>query len=180
MKNTILPQRGDLKLSKPKIFAVNKDNHCHLTDGQKYLVNFFNGKAKGNKPVSRHDFDPIEIITYLPNVALFDLFKDETGKLKDINVRLFGTALVDFFGEWTGSGLDEKGNKASFKETLPDTYNKVTMLINSALEHEKPMVLNNKETGFGSGRWGVSTLVVPLSKDNCAIDMIFLHTELIK
>lgn len=95
------PRRKELDLKAYKSCAV-ADDYSGLTTDQRFLLEFFDGKTEGKRFPRRDDFKPEELIKYLPYISLLDLAVNESGGLKDAKVRLFGTALAHFYGEWTG------------------------------------------------------------------------------
>lgn len=172
-----VPRRSDLTLNGFEMSVV-ADDLSGLSDDQKFLVEFFEKKTGGDRFACREDFDPIEIIKYLPYVTIFELDVNDKGKINDIKVRLFGTALSDFYGEWTGRYLKADEPENSLKLVHPKTYNRIFAMTKLVLKKKKPVSLYSDQVSADRSYWKIKNLAIPFSTSGTEIDMLFMYTEL--
>jgi hypothetical protein len=72
--------------------------------GQKLLA-FFEEKTGGTRPVTRRDFTPADLRSRLQNIMMVDLAYDDFGDVSDAVIRLLGSALAAYYGEYTGRSV---------------------------------------------------------------------------
>ncbi len=172
-----VPRRSELNLNGFEMSVV-ADDHSSLTVNQKFLVEFFESKTDGKRLANRNDFEPEEIIKYLPYVTIFDLDVNDRGEINDIKVRLFGTALSDFYGEWTGRYLKADDRKDSLKLTHPKTYKRIFAMTALLLIKRKAVSLFSDQVSAERSYWKIRNLAIPFSRNGTDIDMLFMYTEL--
>ncbi len=171
------PSRGDLNLNSFEMSVV-ADDHSGLTDGQRFLVDFFEGKTGGKRFACRDDLDPAEIIKYLPYITIFELDINDEGMVNDLKVRLFGTAMSDFYGEWTGRVVKNDIGADSLKQTFPDSFNRILAMTSFLLEKRMPIILESEQVSDDRPYWQVKNLAIPFSQSGSDIDMMFMYVEL--
>ncbi len=160
-----------------EIIAV-EDDHSRLTENQGFLVSFFDGKTGGDRLACRNDLNPAEIINFLPYVSLFELSLDEQATVKDIKCRLFGTGLVDFYGEWTGKTIRNNDSSDALKNIHPNTHDRLIGMINKMIRVKKPVTLYSEQVSEDRSYWQIRNLAIPFAKNGHDIDMLFMYTEL--
>lgn len=169
--------RSHMKMAGIEIVDVPND-FSGLGDDHKFLLSYFNVKKGGKKILSRKDINPAELTKFLPCVTLIDLEFDETGELNDMCLRLVGTALVDFYGEWTGKKVMSDDSKTGVKNTFPETHMRIIKLGYVSLEKRKPFMFYAKEVSPSHEHLKLNNLVVPLSNDDENINMLFVYSTL--
>lgn len=164
--------RDDLKNS---LFEIREltDDIKGLTEGQQFILNYFNAKTGRKRLVSRSDLNPMEMVKYLPNIALFDVEFDEQGNLSNIIPRLLGTAISDFYGEFTGVSV----HSDVIKNASPNLQDRLTAQVQAAINHRD--AVSTLASASIESKMGIriSTLVIPMSQNNSDIDKIFLFLE---
>lgn len=173
-----VPRRSDLKLGGLELSVVT-DDHSMLSDSQKFLVKFFERKTGGKRLARRDDFDPMEITKYLPYIALFELDIKDKGKINNIKIRLVGTALANFYGEWTGHELIGDERESSIQQAHPETHNRILVLTEMVLKKKKPIILYCDQVSDNRSHWQIKILAIPFSRNGTEVDMLFTCSELI-
>ena len=166
------PHRDDLKKSIFEITEVTEDI-CTLTESQKFILNYFKTKTEGKRLVCRADLNPVEMVKYIPNIALFDLEYDEQGNLSDIISRLLGTAISDFYGELTGISVFSD----RVKDASPDLPDRLLAQVQAAIKHRNAITTVASASFENSTDIRILTLVLPMSHNNSDLDKIFMYLE---
>lgn len=164
--------RRDLKNSLFEIREVT-DDIKGLTEGQQFILNYFNAKSDRKRLVSRSDLNPVEIVKYLPNIALFDVEYDEQGNLSNIISRLLGTAISDFYGEFTGVSV----HSDVIKNASPNLQDRLIAQVQAAIKHRN--AVSTLASASIESKLGIRiiTLTLPMSQNNSDIDKIFMYLE---
>ena len=138
-------------------------------DAGRSLMRFFEQKTGGERLVKRSDFTPRDIQPYITNIFLFDVVYGENGEAVDAIVRLMGSALVTFFGEYTGKSILSHPSSASerFLKTMQLTVEHRCNIIGRAEQNEpsKPY-------------YKIESLSVPISDDGTLINKMLVHLQL--
>ena len=141
-----------------------------LTKAQRVLVEYFEKKTAGKRFANRADLNPMEIVKYIPNVILFDLVYDDKGAVEDVNFRLFGTEVANFYGDWTGKSISNE----DFQNTYPESNLRLLKEINFILDSKKSITTVSKHYSKDRPFIQINTLKIPFSQDGDTIDMIFM------
>lgn len=155
-----------------------KTGDSSLSSAHRFLVNYFEAKTGGRRLARREDLDPVELSKYLPNIFLHDLIFDEQGSLCSVLVRLFGTNMVDFFGELTGRSMHrEEGD--DIKDTSQQPHARMFRSMDLMLQVRTPVIANVEQISQDRPFARMQSLRIPLSQDGTNIDLVFGHAELI-
>ena len=124
------------------------------------LVGYWERKRGNREMPSRADIDPVELVSHLPHLMLFDVIDDGD----DFGLRLIGTAIT------TGLGRDSTGK--TMRQIVPE-HPFVLDLFRAIVNGRKPRF------GIGSVFWvpdrefhRFSAVYLPLSADGTRVDMI--------
>ena len=123
-------------------------------------------EKKHNRPLpARVDLDPMEIPQLLQNIVLVDV----VGEPPRFRYRLVGTAVIQALGwEITSRFIDELPLDQNYTEHLLSLYR-------TAVEERRPVYSEGDFAGRPfKGRWQSCRLLLPLSRDGEAIDMILV------
>ncbi len=153
--------------------TVIKDDHSSLTKDQKCLVDYFAKRTQGKRLANRQDLNPAEIVSYLPNVILFDLKMDENKKITDVIVRLVGTAAADFYGEYTGYSLFDDIFDKSVTEARDRLVSEAEIIVGERL----PMTTFTEQRVADGPNVQLNTLKIPFAANGKDIDMLFMYLE---
>lgn len=158
--------------------SVVTDDNSSLSDAHRSLIDYFNGKTGGKRLARRDDLNPAELAEHLSNIYLHDLIFDQQGLLSGVMVRLFGTDLVDFFGETTGQCMqrEEGGDN---EEPLPQTNARMFRSMDLMLKERAPVIAVVEQVIIDKPFVQLRSLRIPLSQNGTDIDMVFGHAELI-
>ncbi|MCC3859900.1 PAS domain-containing protein [Pseudemcibacter aquimaris] len=139
------------------------------SDAQKIIYEYFQGKTQGMRLARRDDIDPSEIKSYLPSSVIADIVRNEQGEVIDLELRLMGTLVTEFYGELTGKNLSNYGD--------PDAVSRVMTAVRAFNETRRPLIYtSDHEKGFKS--MVVSIFFFPLSTDGENIDQLFCTFEI--
>lgn len=166
------PSRTDLKNPFFEITAVT-DDRTHLSDSQKFILDYFAAKTEGKRFINRSELVPAELIKYLPNVGLIDLEYDEQGNLTNFIGRLIGTAIADFYGDFTGVSV----HSDIIKNSAPGVQDRLFAQVNAAIEHRNGITAKASASFKNSSGLHINTLFIPMSSNNCDVDMVFFYVE---
>jgi hypothetical protein len=112
----------------------------------------------------RRDIDPVELVAFLPSIALVDVM--ETLSRRDFRIRVLGTRLTRMFGEQTGKLISE----------TPLSLRKVNVYDRVVLERSG-FYVHGTLWFLGKGDCGYSELCLPLTNDRTEIDKILIFVE---
>ncbi len=127
------------------------------------LFGYWREKRGDRAMPARADLDPLEIPTLLPIVGLVDVL-DGGARFR---YRLVGTEMVDVSGhDPTGRFLDEALPDSGYADYLIDMFREVT-------RERRPLYGESDFRGQGRIECRVRRLLMPLSRDGRAVDMIF-------
>lgn len=166
------PHRNDLSASIFEITEVTEDT-SGLSDGQKYLLDYFNSKTKQKRLIKRADLNPVELVKYIPNIALYDISYDEQGELDNIIARLLGTAISDFYGNFTGVSVFSD----VIKNASPDLQDRLLAQIKAALKYKNAITTLASASIESRTNIRIITLVIPMSTNGTDIDKVFMYLE---
>jgi hypothetical protein len=117
----------------------------------------------GGRPLpARHDFDPLDIPHLLPHIVLFDVFDDPPS----FRFRLVGTASV------FNAGVDPTGQ---IFDEMPHSGTAVARM-RQGVELRKPYFTDDVFPWGARPNLHYRTLVMPLSDDGDAVDMLLAAT----
>ena len=164
--------RGDLENSFFEIRELD-ENISDLSASQKFIHHYFMSKTKGERLASRSDLVPSELTRYLPSIALFDLVYDDDGNLIDVVSRLLGTAISNFYGEFTGLSVNSK----VVKDAVPNLHIRLTAQIKAAIDCRNAVVTIASSPDKDRLGIRINTMVIPLSSNGKDIEKAFLYLE---
>jgi len=75
------------------------------SDAGRELMKFFHEKNEGRRLLMRSDFSPMDLKSFLTNIIIMDVVYGEDGLVCDGIIRLMGSALATFYGEYTGKSV---------------------------------------------------------------------------
>jgi hypothetical protein len=127
---------------------------------------FWVDKCAGRAMPARRDFDPTEMVAFLPGVTLLDVVEDE----RRFIYRLVGTREVAMRGNDPTRKSVAEGYFATSAETALASYEDVISRRAPRFEHRRFITRD--------GRIGnEQTVILPLSDDGGRIDMILAYTH---
>lgn len=143
--------------------ALQAGNYC---DDIIAFHKFWTTKCGNRAMPARHDFDPLDMVPFLPGIALIDVVEDA----RCFVYRLLGTREVAMRGrDSTGKGVAE-GFFASSAETALASYRDVIARRAPRFEQRRFITPD--------GRIGhEQTVILPLSNDGQAINMMIAYTH---
>lgn len=168
-------QRNKIDLPGFEVSVVGDDT-SHLSDSQKYLLEYFDKKTGGNRLAKRSDLVPQELVEHLPNIFLHDIIYDEHNLLTGIKVRLFGTNIVEFYGELTGHTI-WKNAESRIEEDFPQSHERAFRTVGLILEARAPIIAIAQEFERDRPYLKLVILRIPFSDDGTNINMAFGHCE---
>ena len=151
------------------------ENYDDLSEGQRAIVEYFDGKTQGKRLSRRSDLNPMDMPRYLPNIVLFDLAYDEQGVVVDVTVRVLGTGITEFYGDWTGKSV----TSPEFQQAYPESSMRLLKEINHILYTKESITSVTKQFSKARPYVNVNTLKIPFSGNGTDIDMILMFFELI-
>lgn len=166
------PHREDLTASVFEVTEVTADT-SELTNGQKFILDYFNAKTKQKRLIKRADLNPVELVKYIPNIALFDLSYDEQGKISNVIARLLGTAISDFYGDLTGASVFSD----VVKNTSPDLQDRLMAQVQAAVKYRNAVTTLAAPSLANTTNIRIITLAIPMSTNDVDIDKIFMYIE---
>ena len=164
-------------VSKAVVHDVN-ENGLDICVAHKTIIEYFDHKTKGTRVAKRSDLNPFEITPYLPFVTLFDLTFDDDDEMVDMTVRLLGTGMVSFYGEWTGKSVLNDHSETGLMNVYPETYKRLILLVETAIKRKKPFIISSSQLSKDRTHLKSDSLAIPLSNDGESINMILMHTNL--
>lgn len=127
---------------------------------------FWQGKCVGREMPARKDFDPIEIVSFLPGITLIDVVDDA----RRFVYRLLGTREVAMRNaDPTGKGVAE-GYYATSKEAAFASYEDVVTRRAPRFEQRRFLTPDNR---IGHEQ----TVILPLSDDGETINKMIAYTH---
>lgn len=138
------------------------DIHCILEPQLRDVFIYWQGKRTGTRPPPRNQLDPVVDI---PRLAP-DLFLVETAaSLADFRIRLYGSALVEGFGEdRTGRRLGDLTHVENHGDVIQGYW--------QVYESGTPLYTPRRTVSTLQDYCAYSRLLLPLSVDGRRIDMI--------
>jgi hypothetical protein len=138
----------------------------HYCDDIIAFHNFWITKCAGRTMPARRDFDPSDMVAFLPGIALIDVVEDA----RRFVYRLMGTREVAMRGnDPTGKGVADEFFATSAEAALA-SYDDV-------IERRAPR-FEQRRFVTPDGRIGnEQTVILPLSDDGQAINMIIAYTH---
>lgn len=116
-------------------------------------------RAKGSKAMaSRADIKPEELKPFLPMMMIFNLHFDDEGALIDGTVRLQGTELEHFYGDFTGRSFTEHPNR--------NLSERIFKGLRKMLDVKAPIVTLADGEITDERRMVVESVYAPLSEDD--------------
>jgi len=133
------------------------------TDIGRKLMKLFDERTGGTRMLKRSDFSPNDLKPGLPNIMITDVKYDESGSIADAVVRLMGSALSVFYGEYTGKSVLEHPSEAGTR-LLTDAR--------MAIETGCMVIGRAENTSPDQALINVISLVVPIAEDGMRVNQI--------
>ncbi len=135
------------------------------------VLRILENRKGGRCMLSRADIDPKAFKRFLPHMALYELELDRAGAVSDATIRLMGTEVVHFYGEFTGRRVSEYPDRA-----VPA---RVLSCLGYLVRHRTPVAATVDGIRNDKKHVGLRILYVPLSDDdirvNRALSFSFFH-----
>ncbi len=125
------------------------------------LYRYWYSRHDGARLPARADLDPLDIPQLLPHLMLIDVQHEPF----DLRYRLVGTALVDQMGRDTTGLRVEDGY-------LGDDWPRIEQDYRTAVFAARPVLTRNDIKGKQGRRLAYERLLLPLSGDGKAVDML--------
>lgn len=139
------------------------------SEAARALMQLFEVRTGGTRLLKRTDFTPMDIKKYLPNIIILDLVFGENGKVRDGTVRLMGSALAGFYGEYTGRSVLEHPSKSG------DRFIRSAQL---AVDANGTVIGGAEQAAPDQPYYKVETLVMPVVDEADAIVQMLCHVQL--
>jgi hypothetical protein len=134
--------------------------HSSLRELQAYWLS-----KKGDLAApARAAIDPSEIKSLLPSLLLIDVV-DDVASPQRFRIRLFGTGLVDAYGE-------EITGKFGDEIDLDDVVNELTAFLDTAVRECRPQYLRTEYTKVRGRHLKYEQIILPLSDDGKKVNML--------
>jgi len=75
------------------------------SDAGRALLQLFHDRTGGERLLKRSDFSPVDLKPFLVNIVIMDVVYGDDGLICDGIVRLMGSGLSAFYGEYTGRSI---------------------------------------------------------------------------
>ncbi len=135
------------------------------------ILRILDRKRGTRRMLSRADIDPVAFKLYLPRMTLYELVFDRAGAVDDAMIRLMGTEVVHFYGEFTGRRVSQYPDRA-----VPT---RIVSCLSHLVRHRTPVAATVDGIRKGKKHVGLKILYVPLSEDdirvNRALSFSFFH-----
>jgi hypothetical protein len=135
-------------------------------EGPRAVFAYWDSKRHGRRMPSRGDFDPAELVAFLPQLMLLDV---ETEPLR-FRYRLIGTAVTE-----ERSGLEKRDPTGCYVDEVTHHQDTSTLLIHyrRVVMERKPSLVHGTYTKEFDRPWVRFTrLAMPLSADGETINML--------
>ncbi|MFQ5346472.1 MAG: PAS domain-containing protein [Rhodothalassiaceae bacterium] len=120
-------------------------------------------RKKGERRMAtRRDIDPVIFKRFLPLMTLYDLVRDRAGEVVDATIRLMGTEVVHFYGEFTGRPVSAYPD--------PAVPARILACCNHVVRHRVPVAASVDGLRQGKKHVGLRILYVPLSEDDIRVE----------
>ncbi len=126
------------------------------------ILRILDRKKGARGMLSRADVDPVAFKRYLPRMTLFELEFDREGTVGDAMIRLMGTEVVHFYGEFTGRRVSEYPDRA-----VP---RRIISCLSYLVRHRVPVAATVDGIRKGKRHVGLRILYVPLSDDEVRVN----------
>ena len=131
---------------------------------------YWDSKRRGRLMPARADLDPVEMRDWLPGVALVDVHRDVEPRPFRLTYRLLGTRITRVRGrDDTGRPVHEAFFGADLDAAL-ENYRLVITERKSVYDWDR----TPSQDGFARE---AETLLLPLSADGAAVDMVLVYQE---
>ncbi|WP_120497937.1 PAS domain-containing protein [Kiloniella sp. EL199] len=155
-------------MKKPKKFYNRDFDESFLDQCDERIAAFYQmwkSKCKGNTIPARSDFDPIEMVDFLPGITLVDVDKETL----NLTYRLVGTNEVAVRGkDPTGDSVKEHFHATTWEDTW-ENYNHA--INNQGIVFDDMDMPNSNGIIVGD-----ETIFVPLSPDGEHVNMVMLYS----
>ncbi len=160
---------------------MNKENHdetnyvfdregideiCPMFDE---ILQFFDSKTKGERLPRRSDFEPADLVKYLPYTSLLEIKLDEKDNVEDMFCRVCGSMSATLYGEITGTWLSDL--------KYPEIFLRVKDRCQTLLEKRQPYAVTTQVLSKEKDHIILRVLYIPLSNDNKTIDKLLTFIE---
>lgn len=169
IRNTILEEH---------IVDLAENKIGSLSAQQKILWDDFFAIYNSDNILQKKDIDPILLKQFLPNLWMADLIFDESGALKDVEVRLMGTKVASIFGERTGNHVLSEKHPNAFAQELNVSTQQVIDVANLLLHEKRPVVsLETRLSPTSKEKLNATALMFAVRNNSEHINMVLGHTE---
>lgn len=141
------------------------------SDAGRALMRFFHERTGGKRLLKRSDFSPTDIKEYLTNIVIMDMVYGEDGLVCDGRIRVMGTNVATYYGEYTGRLISEHPT---------DTGERFVMGALAAVASKGPVIGRADQSSPDKSRLSVKTCWIPIINDDGEITQILGHIQLFR
>jgi len=133
------------------------------------IMAYFEFKTGGRRLPKRGDISPLELKDILPEVCFIVPIFNEEGVFCDATVKLEGTEISDYYGEFTG--------KSIFGHQSTIVGKRIYDAVKKVLDSQAAVVAKTGAISQGECQPRVKTIYAPMAEDGMNIDQIFVHAR---
>jgi len=140
------------------------------SDAGRALMNFVHERTGGGaRLLKRSDFSPMDIKPYLTNIMILDMICDDKGAVLDGVIRLMGSNVAAYYGEFTGKLISEHASEAG---------ERFVASAQAVIDANGPSIGRSDQSIPDGERLSVKTCWIPISDAGGAITQVLGHIQL--
>jgi len=141
------------------------------SEAARALMRFFRECTGGTRLLRRTDFSPVDIKAYLTNILILDVIYGDDGLVSDGVIRLMGSNVATYYGEFTGRLVNEHPS---------DSGARFVLSARTAVDCRGPVVGHAAQSVPDKSRYSVKTCWVPIADDSGEIGQMLGHIQLFR
>ena len=157
-----IEKREDLSLGNLKFYE--EEGLLDLSEKAKVFLSKIETLKKGRQFCKRSDFNPADFKAELSGIVLMDVFYNNAGSFKDAKIRLLGSSISEFYGEYGGHSLLEV--------TPVETRERTIIALNKVLETRNIVGMSVEQNDIKKPYFHSEAVFSPLSEDGDVINKI--------
>lgn len=138
-----------------------------LSPACQQLLDYFKAKTGGKRPPRRSDLNPTELVKLLPRLCILEPLLADDGQLRDVIMRLQGTAIASAFGEITGQSIGRLPD--------PEARARALAVTKMVLQERAPVGAFAEQLSSEKQYLQVEVLAIPLFAEDGEIHQILSH-----
>ena len=135
------------------------------------LMHIFHERTGGGRFLTRSDFSPSDIKAYLSDILIMDVIYGDDGLVNDGIIRLMGTNVAIYYGEFTGRPVSEH---------LSDSRGRFVLGARAAIACNGTVIGQSAQSVAEEGNYSVKTCWVPIADDSGKMIQMLGHVQLFR